>query len=221
MAGASWQPCTCYRARWRTHPPQVSIMVVPGLSPRQARGRDRPGCHLVKGVQSGADRQRCPLRGACGACVDEQPPAACGRPLARSTIRSAREAMAANVSTGPRASTRARSYHASPGACQASVLCISLWMLSVNMLVIRCTAGGRLGCGKVDNRRGITSHQVAGRRLSTGGAKYQQATCIAGAHARHPLRDKGHLPEGRRTLGRTSFGVDSRTMRDQLTEVSL
>ena len=32
---------------------------------------------------------------------------------------------------------RARSYHASPGGCKASVLCISLWMLSANWLVKR------------------------------------------------------------------------------------
>jgi hypothetical protein len=41
---------------------------------------------------------------------------------------------------GPRASARARSYHASPGACQANVLCISLWIFSVNMLVNRRSA---------------------------------------------------------------------------------
>ena len=62
--------------------------------------------------------------------------------------------------TGPRASMRARSYHASPGACQAGVVCISLWMNSVNMLVNRCAAVDGRGCGKVDNRRDITSHQV-------------------------------------------------------------
>jgi hypothetical protein len=32
---------------------------------------------------------------------------------------------------------RARSYHASPGVCQASVLWIVLWMLRVNTLVSR------------------------------------------------------------------------------------
>ena len=30
---------------------------------------------------------------------------------------------------GPRASMRARSYHASPGPAKASVLCIILWMI--------------------------------------------------------------------------------------------
>jgi len=74
---------------------------------------------------------------------------------------------------------RARSYHASPGACQASVVCISLWMNSVNMLVNRCAAVDGGGCGKVDNRRDITSHQVVGLRLSTGGAKYPQVSCAA------------------------------------------
>jgi hypothetical protein len=36
---------------------------------------------------------------------------------------------------GPRASMRARSYHASPGPAKASALCISLWMIWVNTLV--------------------------------------------------------------------------------------
>jgi len=33
--------------------------------------------------------------------------------------------------------------------------------------------------------------------------------------------DKGHLPKGRRTLGRTTFGAGKWTMRDQRREVSL
>ena len=52
----------------------------------------------------------------------------------------------------PRASMRARSYHASPGGCKASVLWIGLWMLSANRLVKRCEAVDEQGCGKVDNR---------------------------------------------------------------------
>jgi hypothetical protein len=46
---------------------------------------------------------------------------------------------------------RARSYHASPGVCQASVLWIVLWMLWINMLVSRCEVVDERGCGKVDN----------------------------------------------------------------------
>jgi hypothetical protein len=76
------------------------------------------------------------------------------------------------------ASLRACSYHASPGACQASVLCISLWMFSVNMLVKYCTAVDRRGCGKVDNYRDVKPHQVAGFRLSTSEAKYPSAVPV-------------------------------------------
>jgi hypothetical protein len=72
---------------------------------------------------------------------------------------------------------RARSYHASPGACQAIALCISLWMISVNMLVNRCAAVDGRDCGKVDNRRDITPHQVTGPRLSTRGGQYPQVSC--------------------------------------------
>ena len=78
---------------------------------------------------------------------------------------------------GPGASLRACSYHASPGACQASVLCISLWMLSVNMLVNHCRAVDGRNCGKVDNCRDVKPHRVAGFRLSTCGARYPQVTC--------------------------------------------
>jgi hypothetical protein len=52
----------------------------------------------------------------------------------------------------PGASMRACSYHASPGGCKASVLCISLWMIYANTLVSRCVAVDERGCGKVDNR---------------------------------------------------------------------
>ena len=54
--------------------------------------------------------------------------------------------------TGSRASMRACSYHASPGACQANALCINLWMVQVNMLVSPYLVVDGRGCGKVDNR---------------------------------------------------------------------
>ena len=69
---------------------------------------------------------------------------------------------------GPRASVRACSYHASPGACQANVLCIGLWMVYVNTLVNRSIAVDECCCGKVDNRCDTGSCQVAGRPRSTG-----------------------------------------------------
>src|SRR3974390_2474774 len=65
---------------------------------------------------------------------------------------SARDDPARQVCTGPRASLRACSYHASPGACQVSVLCISLWIIWVNTLVSHSTAVDEQGGGKVDNR---------------------------------------------------------------------
>ncbi len=69
---------------------------------------------------------------------------------------------------GSGASMRARSYHASPGPCQASVLCISLWMTSVNMLVNHYTAVDWRGCGKVDNRRDVTPHYSRRPGLAVG-----------------------------------------------------
>ena len=51
----------------------------------------------------------------------------------------------------PRASMRACSYHASPGACQANALCTSLWMIWVNRLVNHYIAVDGRGCGNVDN----------------------------------------------------------------------
>jgi hypothetical protein len=60
----------------------------------------------------------------------------------------------------PRASARARSNHASPGRCKASVLCISLWMLSANSLVTCCAAVDERGCGKVDNSSEASLAQV-------------------------------------------------------------
>jgi len=46
---------------------------------------------------------------------------------------------------------RARSYHASPRLAKASVLCIILWRILVNMLVNHRLAVDRRGCGNVDN----------------------------------------------------------------------
>ena len=69
---------------------------------------------------------------------------------------------------GPRASVRACSYHASPGACQANVLCTGLWMIYVNTLVNRSTAVDECCCGKVDNRCDTGSCQVTGRPRPTG-----------------------------------------------------
>jgi hypothetical protein len=85
-------------------------------------------------------------------------------------------AMASLACAGPRASVRARSYHASPGACQANVLCISLWMLSVNMLVTAAQLWTDAGCGKVDNRG---DNALPGRGLSAvhRSASYPQASC--------------------------------------------
>jgi hypothetical protein len=87
----------------------------------------------------------------------------CGTSCTQSAFWSARGAMASLACAEPRASARARSYHASPGACHANVLCISLWMFSVNMLVTRRAAVDVRGCGKVDNRR---DNALPGRGLS-------------------------------------------------------
>jgi hypothetical protein len=57
---------------------------------------------------------------------------------------------------------RARSYQASPGPAKANVLCITLWMVWVNLLVNHCIAVDRRGCGKVDNRWDADLMQVAG-----------------------------------------------------------
>ena len=83
---------------------------------------------------------------------------------------------------GPRASVRACSYHASPGACQSNVLCIGLWMVYVNTLVNRSIAVDECCCGKVDNRCDTGSDQVAGCPRSTG--RYAVST---GEPARPPL----------------------------------
>jgi hypothetical protein len=61
-------------------------------------------------------------------------------------------ASAPTISQVPRASTRARSYHASPGPAKASALCISLWMILVNMLLRRLSTVDLRSCGNVDNR---------------------------------------------------------------------
>ena len=64
----------------------------------------------------------------------------------------------------PRANVRARSYHASPGGCKASVLCIRLWMLSINRLVSHYASVDGRGCGKVDNCQSVGFAHVV-RRL--------------------------------------------------------
>ena len=112
----------------------------------------------LSGVISGPPLRRPPggalhgaPRGGCRACAHEELRDACGTSWARSAFRSARARWL------PRPQ-RAQGQHESrllsrqPRACQASVLCISLWIVSVNMLVNRCTAVDMRGCGKVDNR---------------------------------------------------------------------
>jgi hypothetical protein len=47
-----------------------------------------------------------------------------------------------------------------PRVCKASVLCISLWMVSTNRLTTCCTAVDERGCGKVDNSQGTSLAQV-------------------------------------------------------------
>ena len=79
--------------------------------------------------------------------------------------------------SGRRASTRARSYRASPGGCKASVLCISLWMLSANRLVTCHAAVDERGCGKVDNSEDASLAQVGKLLLSTTGGTIHSAAC--------------------------------------------
>ena len=74
----------------------------------------------------------------------------------------------------PRASMRARSYHASPGDAKASVLWIVLWMLSANRLVNRCEAVDERGCGKVDNGEDARLAQVRKPLLSTSARRFPQ-----------------------------------------------
>src|SRR5262249_61980845 len=42
-----------------------------------------------------------------------------------------------------------------PRGCKASVLCISLWMLSANILVSCSVVVDERGCGKVDNSQDV------------------------------------------------------------------
>jgi hypothetical protein len=136
----------------------------------------------------------------------------------------------------PRASMRARSYHASPGICQANVLCISLWIVSMNMLVSGCTAVDGRGCGKVGNRRANPPHRERGRRLrpSMGGAKIHSRAVRLGPGERHrglpapvatlaaatrdyapprPLQGaaRGDRPAPTARLGGVVFGADGST----------
>jgi hypothetical protein len=89
-------------------------------------------------------------------------------------------AMAAPRAEKPGASMRACSYHASPGACQANALCISLWMISVNTLVCHCTAVDERGCGKVDNYGDVRSRASIVHRRS---GVYSQASLWRGEPA--------------------------------------
>jgi hypothetical protein len=66
-----------------------------------------------------------------------------------------------------RASVRACSYHASPGASQRNNLCINLWAIWVNAQVSHFIAVDARGCGKVDNRT-AQSCQAAALRCPRG-----------------------------------------------------
>jgi hypothetical protein len=111
----------------------------------------------VRAEATGELRERA---GAAGA--DDESPDACGTSWARSASGQSKGVTDAPERKWPRASMRARSNHASPGVCQANVLCISLWIVSMNMLVSGCTAVDWRGCGKVGNHWANPPHQVAG-----------------------------------------------------------
>jgi hypothetical protein len=66
-----------------------------------------------------------------------------------------------------RASVRACSYHASPGASQRNNLCMDLWAIWVNAQVSHFIAVDARGCGKVDNRT-AQSCQAAALRCPRG-----------------------------------------------------
>ena len=85
-----------------------------------------------------------------------QPSCVRGRLLAWTVTVTATMAGRLTAVREPRASMRARSYHASPGRCKASVLWIDLWMLWTNRLVNRCEAVDGRGCGKVDNGENVS-----------------------------------------------------------------
>ena len=53
---------------------------------------------------------------------------------------------------GPRGQHESMLLSRQPRACQANALCISLWMVQVNMLVSPYIVVDERGCGKVDNR---------------------------------------------------------------------
>jgi hypothetical protein len=74
----------------------------------------------------------------------------------------------------PMASTRARSFSRPPPACRAGVLCISLWRLSANRLVICCTAVDEWGCGKADNSYDASLARVGKFPLFIIGGRYPQ-----------------------------------------------
>jgi hypothetical protein len=85
----------------------------------------------------------------------------CGIRVIRSRVRGLPQHPPAAPHPEPRASTRARSYRASPGLAQANALCISLWMILVNMLLSRFSTVDLRGCGNVDNREAADLGQVA------------------------------------------------------------
>ena len=67
-----------------------------------------------------------------------------------------------------------------PRACQANVLCISLWMISEDTLVNHRRVVDERGCGKVDNQYDAQPHAGHGPLpLSTGGVRYPQPVCGA------------------------------------------
>jgi hypothetical protein len=63
-----------------------------------------------------------------------------------------------------------------PRECNASVLCISLWMIYPNTLVSCRAAVDERGCGKVDNRRTPALTLIAGLRLSICGVSCPQCS---------------------------------------------
>ena len=75
----------------------------------------------------------------------------------------------------PRASVRACSYHASPGASHGTGLCMCLWMICRNSLVNDPATVDSRGCGKVDNCTTPWSAAVS-RLASTVEAKYPQTS---------------------------------------------
>src|SRR5215469_16450158 len=61
---------------------------------------------------------------------------------------------------GPQGQRESTLQSRQPRGCKASVLCISLWMVSTNRLVTCCTPVDERGCGKVDNSQAASLAQV-------------------------------------------------------------